>query len=52
MLALILLACSGEAELEAPLLGDCPNCTGAPISGNGGGGFPDGGVDANDGSLE
>jgi len=47
MLALILVACGAESELEAPLLGDCPNCETAPISGNGGGGFPEaGGFDA------
>jgi hypothetical protein len=34
LLAVLLLGCSGEAELEAPMLGDCAHCT-VPSSGNG-----------------
>ena len=45
LLVLMLVACSGENELEAPMLGDCPHCGRAPLSsGSSSGG--DGGLDA------
>jgi hypothetical protein len=44
VLALLLVACSGEAELEAPMLGDCNKCGTAPISGGSNSGFPEGGA--------
>jgi len=43
MLVVTLVACSGDAPDLPPMLGDCPNCGAAPISGNGGGGVPEGG---------
>jgi hypothetical protein len=44
VLAVVLLACSGGDELEAPLLGDCANCNSAPSPGGGiSGGNPDAG---------
>ena len=50
VLAVMLVACSGEGdELQAPMLGDCPNCGTAPVSG---GGISGGGTDASFGDAD
>jgi len=51
VLALMLVACSGDADLEAPMLGDCSNCNTAPSPGGGISGGSDASIDAEAGDA-